>query len=83
MENIRFGLLLMIVGMITVFIILLVVIYGSELIISVINKLSAGRKEEAPAAVQGIDNVTRSVLEQAVAQITGGKGIITEITRLD
>ena len=82
MENIGLGLMLMIVGMITVFIILLVVIYGSEFIISVINRLSAGAKPGI-STVPDVDPETRAVLEDAVSQITGGKGKITGITRLD
>lgn len=73
----------MLVGMVTVFVILLIVIFGSQLLISVVNRLApaeaqAGRK----SGQDSIAPATRSVLEQAVAQITGGKGYITNITKL-
>ena len=38
MENIELGLLLMVVGMVTVFVILLIVIWLSQLLISIVNK---------------------------------------------
>lgn len=45
MENIGIGLLLMLVGMCTVFLILLIVIWLSQFLISVVNKIAP---EEAP-----------------------------------
>ena len=45
MENIGIGLLLMVVGMCTVFLILLIVIWLSQFLISVVNKIAP---EEAP-----------------------------------
>ena len=50
MENIGLGLELMLVGMVTVFIILLIVIYGSQLLIKIVNKVSPA---EAPAPKRG------------------------------
>lgn len=41
MENIELGLLLMVVGMVTVFVILLIVIWLSQLLISIVNKVAA------------------------------------------
>jgi oxaloacetate decarboxylase gamma subunit len=77
MDNLGVGLLLMGVGMVTVFCILLIVIYGSRLIISLVNKM-APEAEAAPKA--SFD--ARPILEAAVAQLTGGKGRITKITEL-
>lgn len=45
MENIGVGLMLMVVGMATVFVILLIVIYLSKYLITVVNKVAP---EEAP-----------------------------------
>ena len=42
MENIELGLLLMVVGMVTVFVILLIVIWLSQLLISIVNKVAPG-----------------------------------------
>lgn len=78
MENLGLGLLLMGVGMVTVFCILLIVISGSRLIISLVNKMAPETAADAkPAAFDA-----RPVLEAAVAQLTGGKGRITKITEL-
>ena len=72
--------MLMLVGMVTVFAILLIVIYGSRLMIRLVNRI-APAETVAPAPVQ-VDALTREVLDAAVAQLTGGKGHITNITRL-
>lgn len=84
MENIGFGFQLMGIGMVTVFVILLIVIFGSTLMIRLINRIAP---EEAPkntaksAAKQ--DDAPVAVLEAAVAQITGGRGHITKITKMN
>ena len=81
MSNITLGLVLMLVGMVTVFLILLIVIWGSRGVIVLVNRLApestAARQEE-----QGVDPLTRKILEEAVASITGGQGSITNITTL-
>lgn len=85
MGNLNTGLLLMVVGMITVFCILLIVIYGSRALISLVNKIApAGQPSaKAQAGLQGPDPRTVSVLEAAVAQLTGGKGHISKITSVN
>ncbi|MBQ7269043.1 MAG: OadG family protein [Bacteroidales bacterium] len=75
MENLGLGLLLMGVGMVTVFCILLIVIFGSRLIIALVNKM-------APAAASSAAPDIKPVLDAAVACLTGGKGRITKITEL-
>lgn len=75
----------MVVGMITVFCILLIVIFGSQGLISIVNKIAPEEAKPAKAgasSAQGPDAVTVSVLEAAVAQLTGGKGHITKITKI-
>lgn len=80
MENLSLGFQLMGIGMVTVFIILLVVIYGSGLLIKLINKIAP---EEAPKAKKTAESpAPMAVLEAAVAQITGGKGHIINVTKL-
>ena len=84
MSNMGTGLMLMLVGMVTVFVILLIVIYGSRLLIRIINKIAP---EEAPAerkSSASADDLSgvRLVLEAAVAQITGGKGHIVNIKKI-
>lgn len=80
MENLSLGFQLMGIGMVTVFIILLIVIYGSSLLIKVINRFAP---EEAPKVVKKADDTPVAVLEAAVAQITGGRGHITNITKIN
>ena len=79
------GLLLMVVGMVTVFAILLIVIYGSQGLISLINRIAPEEvkpAKSAPSSAQGPDAATKAVLEAAVAQLTGGKGHIVKITKI-
>lgn len=80
MENLSLGFQLMGIGMVTVFVILLIVIYGSSLLIKVINRFAP---EEAPKVVKKADDTPVAVLETAVAQITGGRGHITNITKIN
>ena len=72
----------MVVGMMTVFCIHLIVIYGSRGLISLINRIAPEEQRPAKAgnaAQQGPDSRTISILEAAVAQLTGGRGHITNI----
>lgn len=85
-DNLFEALKLMLVGMVTVFIILLVVINLGKLLIYLVNKY-APEEVEAPkkkvaAATQAIDANVKAVLDAAVARITGGKGRISRVTRI-
>lgn len=83
MENISTGLQLLGVGMVTVFVILLIVIYGSKLLITIINKVAPEEVKAAKnAAPEGVDPSVRPVLDAAVAQLTGGKGHIVKVTKI-
>lgn len=87
MENIGIALQLMVVGMVTVFIILFIVIQLGKLLISVVNKVAP---EEAPAqarqtktaTVATVDASTMAIIQAAVAQITGGKGSVKKVERV-
>ena len=78
MENLSEGLQLMLIGMVTVFTILLIVIYGSKLLIAAINKFAP---EQPKAPARKADDTPVAVLEAAVNQLTGGKGHIVKITK--
>lgn len=95
MEYIGLGLQLMAVGMLTVFAILLIVINGSKLLIAIVNqfapeKAATPKKQMAAqtnAAIltdtsTAIDAVTMEILQQAVAQITMGKGRLANATKI-
>lgn len=81
MGNLANGVQLMLIGMVTVFVILTIVIYGSKLLIGIINKFSSENHETEQAAESAGDR-HRAILEAAVAQITAGKGTITRITEI-
>lgn len=86
MENIAFGLQLMIVGMLTVFAILLIVIYGGKLLIMAVNKFAPEEekspKKGAATPAIGIDATTMAILQETVRQITGGKGSVASAKKI-
>lgn len=75
------GVELMIVGMLTVFAILLIVIYGSKLLIVLLNKVCPADKVTKPSAGDDFVSV-RPVLDAAVREISGGKAHIVRIEKL-
>ena len=86
MENLGIGFELMVVGMCTVFLILLIVINGGKLLIKVVNRIAP---EEVKAAKQtvaeqsgNVDPSTMAVLSEVVKQLTQGKGRITSAKRI-
>lgn len=86
MENLGLGLTLMAIGMVTVFVILLIVINLSKVLINIVNKVcpeeEAPKKKAAPAAAPApIDATVMGVIKATVAQITGGKGTVTNVTK--
>lgn len=86
MDNIGIGLELMAVGMCTVFMILLIVIYGGKLLILVVNRLAPEEVKAArqSVAAQGgaVDPSAMAVLTEVVRQLTGGKGHITSAKKI-
>lgn len=84
--DISIGLQLMVVGMCTVFLILMIVIWGGKLLIKVVNKIApeevANAKKTAAAAGAAIDGNTMAILQQVVSQITGGKGQVSSAKRI-
>lgn len=79
---------LMVVGMLTVFCILLIVIGLGTLLIKLVNKYAP---EEAAAkqpvaklmgAATQVDATVKAIIDATVSQITGGKGHASKITRL-
>ena len=91
MENIETGLLLMVVGMATVFVILLIVIYLGKALIWAVNKYAPeeeGTKKVAKvaAAVKAPTNALSSqetaVIVSAVSMATQGLGKVVTIEKL-
>ncbi len=83
MDNLGTGLLLMIVGMITVFTILLVVINLGKLLICMVNTF-ARHEEHAQVSLQRAiaDNDSVVAIKAAVKILTAGKGKVVKIEKL-
>ncbi len=84
MDNFGLGITLMVIGMVTVFAILLIVIYLSRLLISAINRFAPEEVQPARRQSGGTDvsPVTMKVIAAAVSRITGGKGTVKSVERL-
>lgn len=86
MENLETAFLLMVVGMATVFVILLIVIYLGKLLISLVNKYAPEEvvsvkqtSSQAPVPIPG--NIL-AVITAAVNVVTQGKGKVTKVEKL-
>ena len=87
MENLSLGLTLMGIGMLTVFVILLMVIYLSNALIAIVNRVCPEEeqpKKKAPVAAkpQTVDANVMAVIKATVNQLTGGKGVVTNVEKL-
>ena len=87
-DNLSFALMLMGVGLATVFTVLLLVIGFGNLLIKMVNKFAP--EEEKPkqiaskpaAAVALVDGAVQQAINKAVEQLTGGKGRVEKIVKL-
>ena len=86
MENLETAFLLMVVGMATVFVILLIVIYLGKLLISLVNKYAPEEvvsvkptSSQAPVPIPG--NILAAITA-AVNVVTQGKGKVTKVEKL-
>ena len=91
MENIETGLLLMVVGMATVFVILLIVIYLGKALIWAVNKYAPeeeGTKKVAKVAAAvkaptiALSSQETAVIVSAVSMATQGLGKVVKIEKL-
>lgn len=84
MENLGLGLTLMLIGMVTVFAILIIVIALSNALIRIVNKVCPAEEtpKKAPARQSTVDSAVMDVINAAVAQITAGKGRVTKVERI-
>lgn len=84
MENLGLGLTLMLIGMVTVFAILIIVIALSNALIRIVNKVCPAEEtpNKAPARQATVDSAVMDVINAAVAQITAGKGRVTKVERI-
>ena len=86
MENLETAFLLMVVGMATVFVILLIAIYLGKLLISLVNKYAPEEvvsvkqtSSQAPVPIPG--NILAAITA-AVNVVTQGKGKVTKVEKL-
>lgn len=84
MSNFQLALLLMVVGMVTVFIILLIVIGLGQALISLVNKVAPEeeaptKKKQAPAPIPA--NVLAAI-NAAVTVVTHGKGKVSKVEKI-
>ncbi len=86
MENLETALLLMVVGMSTVFVILLIVIYLGKLLINLVNKYAPEEalpaKQTASSAPVVIPGNILAAITAAVNVVTHGKGKVTKVEKL-
>ena len=84
MENIGLGLLLMVVGMATTFIILLIIIWLSNGLISLVNQFAPEEDvKKKPAASSVSSNAAdMDAIKAAVDILTAGKGQVIKIEKL-
>ena len=90
MENIELGLLLMVVGMATVFAILLIIIYLSDGLIALVNKYAPEEvitKKSAPARAKvapagGLSGQETAAIVSAVSTLTHGQGKVIKIEKI-
>lgn len=85
MDNLGIGLELLVVGMTTVFLILVIVILLGNVLINFVNKYipeeTTAPKKATPVSA-AIDGTIMTVLSEAVKQLTGNKGVITKVEKL-
>ena len=86
MENLETAFLLMVVGMATVFVILLIVIYLGKLLISLVNKYAPEEvvsvKQTSSQAPVPIPGYILAAITAAVNVVTQGKGKVTKVEKL-
>ncbi len=85
MENIPEALKLLVVGMLTVFAILLIVIYLGKVLIAVINKFAPEdiiAKKQSKFETVPVDANTSAIINEAVKQLTNGKGRVSNISKI-
>lgn len=83
-SNILEALKLLLVGMTTVFLVLLIIIYGGKLLILAVNKFAKEPEPVIPAnsQAQAISPAVAKAIDAAVAQMSGGKAKVVDIVKL-
>jgi len=85
MDNLTEGLKLMIIGMTTVFCVLLLIIYFGKALISLVNKFFPEEEKniaKSVATAKSADPQVAQAIALAVQQLTNGKGKVEKIEKL-
>lgn len=85
MENLNTALMLMVVGMATVFAILLIVIYLGKGLIALVNKYAPEEVVPAKAAASSTAHIPGNILaaiSAAVTVVTQGKGKVSKVEKI-
>ena len=83
MENLEIALMLMVVGMATVFVILLIVIYLGKGLIAVVNRVAPEEApKKKPMVAPTADAGAMDAIKAAVEILTAGKGQVVKIEKL-
>lgn len=86
MDNFMEALKLMGVGLITVFLVLLLIIWLGNLLIKLVNKIAPEEekvvKKSAPSASAAIDPQVMQAINKAVELATNGKGRVEKIEKI-
>lgn len=82
MENLELSLLLLLVGMSTVFVILLIIIYLGKGLIGFVNKFVPEEQSSRRIETEnGNSDKIEKIIALAVSTVTNGKGIVTTIEK--
>ncbi len=85
MENLNIALLLLLVGMVTVFAILLIVICLGKCLIALVNKYAPEEAAPARGTAGGVAPIPGNILAAigaAVTVVTQGKGKVTNVEKI-
>lgn len=82
MENIGFGIMLMVVGIVTVFAILVIIIYIAKALVKFVNKYIPEDTPAPKTKTPTISTRKMAAITSAVNTITNGKGKIVTIEKL-
>ncbi len=83
--NLSLGLTLMLIGMVTVFVIMFLIILVIQGLISLVNRVAPqeeAAKKSGSAGTEAVDALTMSIIAGAVRQITGGKGQVKTVKKI-
>lgn len=82
--NLATAIMLLFIGMGTVFVVLIIIIEGGKLLIKAVNKFAPEeepKKQPAAAAPAAISPAVTKVIMEAVSQVTGGQAEVIDIKK--